>query len=761
MEERKLGHFRILAPLGRGGMGLVYKAEDERLRRPVALKVLLPECVRDAERRLRFLREARAAAAVSHPGIATIYEVGEDGDDVFIAMELVEGRTLRRLLEDGARPVAEAVQLAREIAQALERAHGSGVIHRDLKPENVMVDAFGHARILDFGLAKLRDEPVAPLSTSVSQAETVAREAVELQTVAGALVGTAAYMSPEQARGVRLDARSDLFSLGVMLYELVTGRNPFRGLTPADTLSAVIKDRARPAAESNPDVPPSLDRLLARLMAKEPAERPATAADLVRALEGVWTDSHPPPSAVAPQQRSIAVLPFADMSPLKDQDYFCEGLAEELISAFARISGLKVAARTSAFQFKGRADDVRQIGRQLGVETVLEGSVRKAGERLRVTAQLVSASDGYQLWSERYDRDLSDVFTIQDEIASTIVERLKLRLSAAEAPRVRHVPNVQAYNLYLQGRYWWNKRHQGGLSKATAFFEQAVELAPDYALAHSGVADAHSVIGFYGFDRPLSALARARQAAEHALELDESLPEAHVSLALIRFWYDWSWPEAEREFERALELDSHHANAHLFFGQLLAATGRGEEADAHWRAAFERDPLSTLVNGVVGSGLNFARRYEEARERCRQALALEPDHLQSLFAASLCSAHFGLHDEALDHARHASALAGRAPFFVGLEGLVCGLTSHEREARVLLAELRDRSEREVVLPYVLAWVHVGLGEAEQAIECLERAHAEKNTLCFALWAFKEFDMLRGHPRFDELLRRLQLPAFTR
>jgi serine/threonine-protein kinase len=676
-------------------------------------------------------------------------------------MELVEGRTLRTLLEDGARPVAEAVQLAREIAQALERAHGSGIIHRDLKPENVMVDAFGHARILDFGLAKLRDEPVAPLSSSVSQAETMARGPDELQTVAGALVGTAAYMSPEQARGVPLDTRSDLFSLGVMLYELVTGRNPFRGQTPADTLSAVIKDRARPAAESNPEVPPSLDRLLARLMAKEPNERPATAADLVRALEGVWTDSHPPPSAVAPHQRSIAVLPFADMSPQKDQDYFCEGLAEELISALARISGLKVAARTSAFQFKGKADDVRQIGRQLGVETVLEGSVRKAGERLRVTAQLVSASDGYQLWSERYDRDLQDVFAIQDEIAATIVERLKLRLSAADAPRVRHAPNAEAYNLYLQGRYWWNKRHQGGLSKAAAFFEQAVSLAPDYALAHSGVADAYSVIGFYGFDRPLTALARARISAERALALDDELPEAHVSMALIRFWYDWSWREAEREFERALALDPQHASAHVFFGQLLAAIGRGDEADSHWRTALVRDPLSTLVNGLVGSGLNFARRYEEARERCRQALALEPDHLQSLFAASLCSAQLGRHEEALDHARRASALAGRAPFFLGLEGLILAQTGHPAEARALLAELRERSERELVMPFLLAWVHVGLGEAEPAIGFLEQACAEKNTLCFGLWAFKEFDALRGQPRFDELLRRLQLPASAR
>src|SRR5262245_43775310 len=368
MDEKRLSHFRILGRLGEGGMGVVYKAEDERLRRTVALKLLPPAFVGDPERRQRFLREARAAAAVTHSSIAAIYEVGEDGDDVFIAMEYVEGRTLRALVDEGPRPVLEAVRLAIEIARGLERAHASGVVHRDLKPENVIVDGEGRARILDFGLAKLHGDEAPAVSATLSQAETLVRDA-DLRTGAGTIVGTAAYMSPEQARGEAVDARSDLFSLGVVLYELLTGRNPFRGPTPVDTLSAVLKDRPRPAGEWNSDVPAALDQILDRLLAKHRDARLASAAELVRELEGLA--GAPPVSRVeaAASERSIAVLPFADMSPQKDQDYFCEGIAEELMSALTRIEGLRVAARTSAFQFKGRSGDVRDIGHQLGVET--------------------------------------------------------------------------------------------------------------------------------------------------------------------------------------------------------------------------------------------------------------------------------------------------------------------------------------------------------------------------------------------------------
>jgi serine/threonine-protein kinase len=756
MDQRRLSHFRILGRLGEGGMGLVYVAEDERLRRRVALKLLPPAFVGDAERRQRFLREARAAAAVTHSSIAAIYEVGEEGDDVFIAMEYIEGRTLRELVEEGPRPVAEAVRFAIDIARGLERAHASGVVHRDLKPENVIVDGDGRARILDFGLAKLRADEAPVVSGALSQAETLVR--ADLRTGAGTIVGTAAYMSPEQARGSAVDARSDLFSLGVVLYELVTGRNPFRGSTPVDTLSAVLKDRPRPAGAWNPEVPPALEHVLDRLLAKEPGARLASATELVRELEALATAPRVSRVVPSPGERSIAVLPFADMSPEKDQDYFCEGIAEELMSALTRIEGLKVAARTSAFQFKGRADDVRRIGQQLGVETVLEGSVRKAGRRLRVTAQLVSAADGYQLWSERYEGDLEDVFAIQDQIAASLVDRLKISPGGEPAPRVRRAENAEAYTLYLQGRYWWNKRHQGGLRKAMEFFEEAVRIAPSYALAHAGVADAHTVTAFYGFEPPRVPLARARAASDRALELDDALPEAHVSRAFLLFWFGYAWAEAEREFRRALALDPHHVNAHMFFGQLLAVTGRADEADAHWDSALARDPLSTLTNGIVGSGLTFARRYAAARDRCRQALALEPDHLQSLFAVALADLHLDRFEDAAEDARRACALSGRTPFFVGLEALVRGRAGELDEAKTLIAELEERSAREYVTPFAFAWAHAGLREPEATIRWIERSHEERAAPVFAIEAMREFDFLRGVEHFDALRRRMGLGA---
>ena len=570
-------------------------------------------------------------------------------------------------------------------------------------------------------------------------------------------MGTVGYMSPEQARGMAVDVRSDLFSLGVVLYELVTGRNPFRGPTPVDTLSAVLKDRPRPASDWNPDVPPALDDVLARLLAKEPDARLASAAALAHELEELATTPRVPRVFPSPGERSIAVLPFADMSPEKDQDYFCEGIAEELISALTRIEGLKVAARTSAFQFKGRADDVRRIGQQLGVETVLEGSVRKAGRRLRVTAQLVSAADGYQIWSERYEGDLEDVFAIQDQIAATLVDRLKIA-GGERAPRVRRAENAEAYTLYLQGRYWWNKRHEGGLRKAMEFFEEAVRIAPSYALAHSGVADAHCVTAFYGFEPPRVPLARARAASDRALELDDALPEAHVSRAFLFFWFGYAWADAEREFRRALDLDPHHVNAQMFFGQLLAATGRADEADAHWQAALERDPLSTLTNGIVGSGLTFARRYEAARDRCRQALALEPDHLQSLFAEAMADLHLDRLAEAVEDARRACALSGRAPFFMGLLALVQGRAGQIDEARALVGELEERSAREYVTPFAFAWAHSGLREPKATIEWLQRSHEERAAPVFAIDALGEFDFLRGEEHFEALRRRLGLGA---
>jgi serine/threonine-protein kinase len=750
MAERKISHFRILSQIGEGGMGLVFKAEDERLRRVVALKVLPPDFVTDPDRRRRLVREAQAAASIAHPAVAAIYEVGEEAGEVYIAMEYVEGRTLRDVIGDGARPVAEAVGIARDLAGGLERAHAAGIVHRDLKPENVLVTSDGRAKILDFGVAKLRDhrrDGAADLETRTEQL-----------TLEGSIVGTAAYMSPEQARGLEVDFRSDLFSLGVILYEMVTGANPFRRRTQMDSISAILRDEPEAASLRNAEVPAALEALVTRLLSKDPKARGASAGAIGRELETAGTGAPAGPIERRGARRAIAVLPFADMSPRKDQDHICEGIAEELIHALSRVSGLRVAARTSAFQFKGRADDVRRIGRELSVDSVLEGSVRTAGSRLRVTVQLVSAADGYQLWSERYDREIEDVFALQDDIAATIVETLRLELAGAEGPRVRRgTADVEAYQDYLKGRYWWNQRQEGGLRKAVGFFEAAIAKDPSYALAHAGLADSYSVIGFYGFMPPREAFARAKRAAETALRLEPDLAESHVSMAFVHFWFDWDFDKAEVEFRRAAAIDPDNINAHMFLGQMLAAIGRVDEAEVEWKRAIEIDPLSPLTHGIVGSGLFFARRHEEGCARCRRALEIDPDHVQSLFALTMNAVGLGRLDEAIEAAERAVRIAGRSSaFFQGTLGFALAAAGRRDEAEAIARDLAARRELEYVPPMPIAWIEVALGNRERALDRLEQAYDERNSSMFTVACLQLLDPLRGEPRFEALVRKLGL-----
>jgi serine/threonine-protein kinase len=747
VEGKRFSHFLIEELLGEGGMGRVYKATDESLRRTVALKVLLPEFARNPERRQRFLREAQAAAAVSDPSIAAVYEVGEDGEDAFIAMEYVQGKTLRAVAQDGPLEVGEAIRVASEIAKALERAHQSGVIHRDLKPENVMLGDGGAVKILDFGLAKIREAPRSgPLASELeTKSGNLTRE--------GTILGTVAYMSPEQARGQRLDPRSDIFSLGVVLYELLTGLHPFRGETSADTLSAVLKENPPPPSRSNPEVLPALDALLERMLEKEPAGRPASAQEVRLELKSLDLAPQAPES---PEGGSVAVLPFADMSPEKDQDYFCEGIAEELINALAHVEGLKVASRTSAFQFKGKADDIRRIGQKLGVATVLEGSVRKAGTRLRVTVQLVSTANGYHLWSERYDRDTQDIFALQDEIAQSLVQALKIRLGH-QRPVRRATESVEAYHLYLQGRYFWNKRYEGGLKRSVEFFEAAIEKDPSYALAHAGLADAYSVIGYYTFLPSREAFSMAKEASDRAVALDPSLAEAHVSRALVAFWFEWDFPRAEAEFRQAILLKPTHVPAYMFLGQLMPLLARTEEAAPLWQKALELDPLGPLTHGIVGSGHVFARQEERAVEECSKALALDPNHVQSLWAISMAYSRLGRAAEALAAADRMVSLGGRSPFFLGIRGALLAILGKKDEARSVVRELDGWAGSEYVAPCLKGFLFAALGDAREALDSLERAYEERNPLLICLAAWREFDFLRGEARFRALVKTVGLP----
>jgi serine/threonine protein kinase len=537
MIDRTVSHYRILEKHAEGGLGVVYKAEDTKLKRVVALKFLLPELTRDPAAKERFINEARAAASLDHPNVCAVYEIGETEDGrLYIAMAFYEGESLEAKIRKGPLGLGETLGIATQVAGGLAKAHSKGIIHRDIKPGNIMVTSDGTAKIVDFGLALLAGQ-------------------VGL-TGTGASVGTAAYMSPEQARGEQIDLRADIWALGVVIYEMLTGRLPFRGEYEPALIYCILHDPPKPMSAPRGVVPRGLKRIVMKAMEKSPDARYRTAEEMLAALQSyartIAAGASAEKSTDAGELPSIAVLPFTDMSPGQDQEYFCEGIAEELINALVQIEGLRVAARTSASQFKGRAIDVRALGRQLNVKSVLEGSVRKAGDRIRITAQLVDVKQGYHLFSEKYDRTAGDIFAIQDEISIAIVDRLKVKLLSSQKPRLmkRHTENEEAYRLYLQGRYFWNRRHEGGLQRGIEYFQKAIEADPQYALPYSGIADCYCDLGWYDFLAPKEAFGRCKEAALKALEMDRDLAEAHASLAVALEFFDWDWPAAEREFER-------------------------------------------------------------------------------------------------------------------------------------------------------------------------------------------------------------------
>ncbi len=724
-------------------MGEVYLAEDNDLKRQVALKLLPADLSTDARRREQLRREAQAAAGFSHTHVVTVYEVGEFDNRAYIAMEYIRGESLRAVMSRQRLTSEQVIRVFAQLCQALGAAHRAGIVHRDVKPRNILIDENGDAKLLDFGLAV-----TGPTDSQAS---------------VGMVAGTVAYMSPEQARGETLDNRSDIFSLGVLLYELVSGELPFRGDYEAALQYSLLNCEPERIGEWLSDLPREIERVIFKALAKRPSERYQTTTEM---LENFLSALPVPARGVlksdptGPDGPSIAVLPFADMSPQHDQDYFCDGMADELITVLNHLGGIRVISRTSAFQFKGKNTDVREVGRTLNVSHALEGSVRKAEMRLRISAKLISVADGSTMWSESYDRDLHDVFAIQEEISRAIAENLKVRLiDRAEQPLVLHrTDDIEAYNLYLRGRYFWNKRYEGGLQKGVEFFSQAIQRDPTYAPAYAGLADSYNIIGFYNFQPPLQACPQARAYAQKSLEFDSRLAEAQNALGWSLTFFEWDFIAAERQFKRALEINPNYATGCHYYALLLIALGRFDEGLALIRRALEIDPLTLIFNATYGGLLYFARQPDQSLEQHRRTLDLDPGFPLTYAYMSGPLIQRGMADRAVGACRKAHELSGESTYASSMLAYSLAAAGEMDEARRILGQLIDLAQKRYVSSYHIALPYGGFGDADNCILWLEKAFAERDNWMVWLGVHPGFDPVRKDPRFVDLVRRVGLPA---
>ena len=788
MIGKTISHYKILKKLGEGGMGEVYLAEDTKLKRKIALKFLPSHLTADKEIIDRFEREAQAAASLNHPSICTVYEIDEAEGQSFIAMECIEGQSLKEKIESGPLDVYEAVDIAMQVADGLKKANEKGIVHRDIKPANIFITEDGVAKILDFGLAKL----AGPTQ----------------MTKTGTILGTVSYMSPEQAKGEKVDGRTDIWSLGVVLYEMVTGQLPFKGEYEQAIVYAIMNEEPEPVTGLRTGVPLELERIIHKALGKDPKERYQHADELIVDLRKVKKDlksgvtpvkrktkpktalkvskkfmiigtlilaviftisafllfkgtdkKEPSKTEVINQLKKIAVLPFVDMSADKDQEYFCDGISEELINRLAKISAFRVTARTSAFSFKGQNIDIPTIGKRLKVDIILEGSVRKEGNKLRITAQLIKVTDGFHLWSETYDRLMKDVFAIQDEISLSIVERLKVSLLKGENSKLKVRPtiSVEAYNLYLKGRYYWNKRTKEAFQKGLEYFQLAIEKDPTYALAYAGIADCYNLLQVYAYLPPKEAFPKARAAAEKALEIDPSLAEAHTSLAWVRVSYDLDWSAGEKEFKRALELNPNYATGHHWYSIYLTAMGRHAESLAQIKRAQEVDPLSLMINTDLGFVLFYGRQDDLAIEQYHKTLEMDKDFVVAYWRLAIIYAQKEMYDEALAATQKMRELLGdKDPLVLGAIGYIYALLGKRDEAKKVLNELSGLSKHSYISSMRVALIYMGLGQKEQAFKWLEKAYEERDFWMTFIKVAPPFDRLRSDPRFKILLKKMNL-----
>jgi TolB-like protein/Flp pilus assembly protein TadD len=734
--------YRVEEEIGRGGAATVYLAEDLKYARKVAVKVLRPNP--GGYEPQRFLREIQIAARLAHPQILPLHDSGEWQGLLYFVMPYAGGESLRsRLLREGSLPLDVALRITRAVAAALGYAHRLGVVHRDIKPENILLHE-GEPVVADFGVAT---------ALSAAGGDNV------YVTDRGLAVGTPVYMSPEQASAEPgLDGRTDQYGLACVLYEMLAGEPPFAGSGARATMARHAIETPAPIRIKRPNVPSAVERALARALAKTPAERFPDMATFASALVDQTSEILPAISGAGAAARAIAVLPFVNASADPENEYFSDGMTDELITALAKVEGLHVASRTSAFALKGAREDVRTIGSRLNVTAVLEGSVRKAGNRLRIAVQLTGVADGRSLWSERYDRELEDVFAIQDEIARTIVGTLRSTLlrDLGEPVPIRYTSNIKAYNLYLQGRFWWNRRSQEGIAEGIRYFEQAIQEDAGYALGYTGLADSYALQIDYRGAPVREGMERAKAEAGKALALDEGLAEAHTSLGWVTFVYDWDWVAAGRHLRRALELNPRYSVARQWHSWFLVAMGRADEALAEGRLAVELDPASVSIRRSMGWLHYYVRQPEEALEHLRRAFVMNPTAEENHRLLGLAYLQLGLHDEAAAAFRESIAVSASPALATAGLGVVAAARGRTADALAVIADLTVQSKTRYVSPVAFAMVHAALGDNDAAFRWLDRAYDERRGWLCYLKVEPLLDGLRTDPRFARLLERMRL-----
>jgi serine/threonine-protein kinase len=744
----RIGPYEILAPLGAGGMGEVHRARDTRLNRDVAIKALLGDRADDPGVRRRFLQEARAASALSHPNIVVLHDiVSHEGSD-FLVMEYILGRPLTEVMAEGPMSLERVVSIGIQVASALSASHAAGIIHRDIKPGNILLMADHTVKVLDFGIAKRVHD--------ISERD--ATQEVVTLTAPGVVVGTVAYMSPEQTRGEGVDARTDIFSLGCVLYQAATGQQPFRGPTPVATMIEIAASHPVPPSRLRTALPAGFDGFISRCLAKRRDDRFSSMDDVASSLRRLRDTPNQKTDDIKPVITAIAVLPFANVGGDPDNDYFGEGLTDELITGLSQVNALRIASRSSAFAFRGKAMDVRAIGSALNVDAVLEGSVRRAGNRLRVAVQLVSVSDGYHLWSERYDREVIDVFDIQDEISRTIIDKLRPRLIGdVMVPSLkRYTGDPEAYTLYLKGRYYWERR-PGGTSRAIECFEQAIERDPHYALAHAGLADAYNTLASWegGVVPPQVGFGKGLSYAERAIQLDPDLAEGHAAFGYVLLHNRWDRPAAERSFAHAIKLNPRYGPAHHWYSHALIADGRVDESLAESLEYLRVDPVDQFSLIHMAWHYLMAHQFDKSSAESQRALRDEPNFAFHHVLHGWALLNQGAFDKAESAIARGAEIANYPNVMLSSLAQAQGAGGHREAALANLDRLMAGSDTKYVSPYEVGLIHESLGNLDEAFRWWERAYEERSSWLVYISREPRLRHLHGNPRFDAFVARIQ------